>query len=142
MSRRKPLTPLHLSRRKVAKELNLPEDDWRVIRLSTYMCAHEAIQAQLANGETIDVPYLREIDQAIEDLRGKVIPSSSDEPPFILKICSKKLHSVCERCGHIQPTDIDVPPPDHLKPKPSREPPPFVPPLLLPAPVDDGGSDV
>jgi hypothetical protein len=131
-------TPLHVCRRKVAKEFSLPEDDWRVVRLATYMCAHEAIQAQLANGETIDVGYLQTIDQAIEELRAQILPTTSPgEPPFILKICSRKLHSVCQRCGHIQETDQDVPPPDHLKPKSDR----FASPLLLPAPTSDGDDD-
>src|SRR6516165_9692478 len=102
MNKRTPITPLHLSRSKVAKELGLPEDDWRVIKLSTYMCAHEAIQEQLANREMIDVGYLKEITQAIEDLRTQATPASSGEPPFMLQIVSPRLFTYCKRCGHTE----------------------------------------
>jgi hypothetical protein len=139
MSRRKPQTPMHECRRQAAKEFGLPIDDWRIIRLATYMCAHEAIQSQLSIGETIDIGYLGEVDRAIEALRAQMAAKpSSGEPLFEIVPVSKKIHSVCERCGHIQPTDVDTPQPDHAKVKPSPFEPPE--PLMLPAPID-GGDD-
>ena len=42
---RAPATPLHAARRAAAKELALPITDWRVIRLATLVCAHDAVQA-------------------------------------------------------------------------------------------------
>jgi hypothetical protein len=98
-------------------------------------------QTQLANGETIDIAYLREITQAIEDLRAQAAPATSPgEPPFILQIVDPKLHYVCERCKFVGRTNVDVPPPDYAKPKPDFEPPK---PLMLPAPVDvEDGDDV
>jgi hypothetical protein len=140
MSRRKPITPLHLARRKVAAELGLAEDDWRTIRLSTFMCVHEQLQEQVANHETIDVSYLKQIDQSIEELRAQIIKPTAapGEPPFMLQIVAPRLFTYCKRCGYTEETSEPVPPPDHAKPKPFEPPEP----LMLPAPTDEGGDDV
>ena len=62
---RAPATPLHAARRAAAKELALPITDWRVIRLATLVCAHDAVQARLANGASVDVDHLLKLDAAL-----------------------------------------------------------------------------
>jgi len=48
MSRRPP-TPLHAARRRAAAELNLPIDDWQVVRLATALCHYDTVQARAAD---------------------------------------------------------------------------------------------
>ena len=104
MTRRQ--TPLHAARRQAAKELDLPADDWRVVRLSTLVVAHEVLQAKLATGAMIDVGYLLQLDNAIAEVRATSAPA----PTLQLRYC-RKLHGVCQKCGHIQELDEDVPSP-------------------------------
>ena len=89
---RRPATPLHAARKQAARELDLPFDDWRVVRLSTLVVAHEVLQAKLATGAMIDVSYLLQLDQAIAEVRKTVAPP----PSIALRIC-QKLHGVCQR---------------------------------------------
>ena len=49
----RPATPLHAARKRAARELDLPLDDWRVVRLSTLVLAHETVQAKLASRQMI-----------------------------------------------------------------------------------------
>jgi len=98
-------TPLHAARRAAAKELALPITDWRVIRLATLVCAHDAVQARLANGASVDVDHLLKLDAALVQARAAAAPA----PPVSLQIC-RQLHGVCQRCGHIQELDEELPP--------------------------------
>jgi hypothetical protein len=99
---------LHAARRQAAKELDLPIDDWRVIRLSTLVCAHETVQAKLASGQVIDVNHLLQIDTALAQARSAAAPA----PSFRLEIVDGTF-TVCPRCKYTEPTPAkpDDPPP-------------------------------
>ena len=127
MSRR-PATPLHAARRQAAKELDLPADDWRVVRLSTLVVAHEVLQAKLASGAMIDVSYLLQLDQAIAEVRATSAPA----PSLNLKIC-QTLTGICPVCkaeidlGPLPPISKDdgkSPPEPRKPPPPASGPPP------------------
>jgi hypothetical protein len=115
-----------------ARQLGVKPSDPRAQHYAAIHLARENLVASLIAGKTVDVGELSRIDELLRAIM-PVAPSSTTEPMLRLQICSKKIHSVCERCGHIQPTNVDTPQPDHAKPK-------FKLPLLLPAPSDDGGD--
>jgi hypothetical protein len=119
----KPATPLHAARRQAAKELQLPIDDWRVVRLSTLTLAHETVQAKLASGATIDFGYLLQLDQAIAQVR------ATSAPPLTvnLKYC-KTLTGICPHCK----AEVDLGPLPPLDSKSPSEPPKPSPPVSGP----------
>jgi len=118
---RRPATPLHAARKQAARELDLPFDDWRVVRLSTLVVAHEVLQAKLATGAMIDVSYLLQLDQAIAEVRKTAAPA----PSVNLKIC-QTLTGICSVCkaeidlGPLPPISKDDGklPPEPPKPSP------------------------
>jgi hypothetical protein len=95
----RPATPLHAARKQAARELDLPLDDWRVVRLSTLVLAHETVQAKLASGQMIDVGYLLQLDTAIAQVRSTVAPA----PSVRLEIVDGTF-TVCPRCKYTEPT--------------------------------------
>ena len=111
----RPATPLHAARRQAAKELDLPADDWRVVRLSTLVVAHEVLQAKLASGAMIDVSYLLQLDQAIAEVRATSAPA----PSLNLKIC-QTLTGICPVCK--AEIDLGPSPPEPRKPPPASGP--------------------
>ena len=127
MTRRQ--TPLHAARRQAARELDLPADDWRVVRLSTLVVAHEVLQAKLATGAMIDVGYLLQLDNAIAEVRATSAPA----PSLQLKIC-QTLTGICPICK----AEIDLgplPPISKDDGKSPPEPPKPSPPTKGPAPA-------
>jgi hypothetical protein len=141
MSRR-PATPLHAARRQAAKELDLPADDWRVVRLSTLVVAHEVLQAKLASGAMIDVSYLLQLDQAIAEVRATSAPA----PSLNLKIC-QTLTGICPHCkaevdlGPLPPLDSKSPP-EPPKPSPLASGPPASASPASPKPSSSGAKVV
>jgi len=126
---RRPATPLHTARRQAAKELELPADDWRVVRLATLVVAHEVLQAKLATGAMIDVGYLLQLDNAIAEVRATSAPA----PSLQLKIC-QTLTGICPICK----AEIDLgplPPISKDDGKSPPEPPKPSPPTKGPAPA-------
>jgi hypothetical protein len=132
---RRPATPLHAARRQAAKELELPADDWRVVRLATLVVAHEVLQAKLATGAMIDVGYLLQLDNAIAEVRATSAPA----PSLQLKIC-QTLTGICPHCK--AEVDLGRLPPIDNKPAPaSSSSPAFNPPNPAKAPTPTFGAD-
>jgi hypothetical protein len=124
--------------KQAAKQFGCKPSSERAKHVATLRLARETFADRLVAGRDVNPEHLLKLDDALKQYLPQATSAaapSATAPPFHLQICSKKIHSVCERCGHVQPTTIDTPSP----PKSDRFLPPD--PLLLPAPVGDGGDD-
>ena len=96
---------LYRARRAAAKELGVKANDPRAIRLATLQCAHDSAQAQLAGGRTIDIDSLLKLDAALAQARAV----AASAPPLHVQFC-RRLYGVCQKCGHVQELDEELPP--------------------------------
>jgi hypothetical protein len=120
--------------REASKQLKCKPTSERAKHVATLRYAREHFAERLIAGRDVNPEHLLKLDDALK----QYLPQATSAPPvtkplLTLQICSKKIHSVCERCGHIQPTDVDTPAP------PSKYHPPS--PLLLPAPTNGDEHD-
>src|SRR6516162_3461325 len=119
--------------REAAKQRKCKPTSERAKHVGTLGYAREHFAERLIAGRDVDPVALIRLDDALQ----QYLPQATSAPPVTtpllhLQLCSKKIHSVCQCCGHIQPTDVDTPlGPDQFKP-------PL--PLLLPAPMSNGGD--
>ena len=123
--------------RQAARQFRVKETNERARHVATLRLAREYFLDRLVVGRIDNPDHLLKLDAALtQDLpqatSAAPAPAAS-ELPFRLQVCSKKIHSVCQRCGHIQPTDEDV-----SSPKRGFKPPE---PLLLPAPSSNGAGN-
>ena len=102
---------LYRARRAAAKELGVKANDPRAIRLATLQCAHDSAQAQLAGGRTIDIDSLLKLDAALAQARAV----ATSAPSLNVQFC-RRLYGVCQKCGHVQELDEELP----ALPKPPR----------------------
>ena len=96
---------LYRARRAAAKELGVKANDPRAIRLATLQCAHDSAQAQLAGGRTIDIDSLLKLDAALAQARAV----ATSAPSLNVQFC-RRLYGVCQKCGHVQELDEELPP--------------------------------
>jgi hypothetical protein len=68
-------------------------------------CAHDSAQAQLAGGRTIDIDSLLKLDAALAQARAV----AASAPPLHVQFC-RRLYGVCQKCGHVQELDEELPP--------------------------------
>jgi len=103
----KPKTPLHRARKAAAKELGVPSNDRRAIRLATLLVAYDYVQAQLAVGQHVDIGHVLKLDAALAEIRMAVTP-----PPKVrLEIVGTDLDT-CPSCGFQSPAKAPKPPLD------------------------------
>ena len=95
---------LHQARRAAAKELSVKANDPRAIRLATLQCAHDSAQAQLAGGRTVDIDSLLKLDAALAQARAV----ATSAPSLNVQFC-RRLYGVCQKCGHVQELDEELP---------------------------------
>ena len=95
---------LYRARRAAAKELGVKANDPRAIRLATLQCAHDSAQAQLAGGRTIDIDSLLKLDAALAQARAV----ATSAPSLNVQFC-RRLYGVCQKCGHVQVLDEELP---------------------------------
>ena len=95
---------LYRARRAAAKELGVKANDPRAIRLPTLQCAHDSAQAQLAGGRTIDIDSLLKLDAALAQARAV----ATSAPSLNVQFC-RRLYGVCQKCGHVQELDEELP---------------------------------
>jgi hypothetical protein len=122
--------------KQAAKQFGCKSSSERAKHVATLRLARETWADRLVAGRDTNPRDLLDLDQALKQYlpQATSAPPPSAAPLLHLQICSKKVHSVCERCGHIQPTDVDAPgplKPDHFKPPR---------PLMLPAPTNGSGD--
>jgi hypothetical protein len=70
----KPPTRLSKARSEAAKELKLPVTDWRVRRYAILMTAYSNAEGMLAEGATIDIKALLEIEAALMAIKQSLPP--------------------------------------------------------------------
>jgi|SRR6516162_9545274 len=123
--------------KQAAKQLGCKASSERAKHVATLRLARETFADRLVAGRDVNPDHLLKLDEALKAYLPEAT-SAAPAPMLSLKIC-KKLFGVCQHCGQLNETDEDMPPPDHLKHKPS----PFVPPdpLLLPPPTRMNGGD-
>jgi hypothetical protein len=103
-------SPLQAARTRVATELGLPEDDWRVIRLAALQVAYDGVQATLATGNPrdADVDALLKLDMQIEAVRKE---AGLSVKPLAIKVTYVSPNTRCPKCDHAfnldLPTDDD-----------------------------------
>ena len=68
-------------------------------------CAHDSAQAQLAGGRTIDIDSLLKLDAALAQARAV----ATSAPSLNVQFC-RRLYGVCQKCGHVQELDEELPP--------------------------------
>jgi len=88
-------TPLHEARRAAAKELALPINDPRVIRLATLQCAYDNSQAVLAAGRAVDIDGLLKLDAVLAEARAAAQPPPKIELEIVPPVKTK-----CPKCAH------------------------------------------
>ena len=109
---------LYRARRAAAKELGVKANDPRAIRLATLQCAHDSAQAQLAGGRTIDIDSLLKLDAALAQARAV----ATSAPSLNVQFC-RRLYGVCQKCGHVQELDEELPPlPEPPRSQPNTKP--------------------
>jgi hypothetical protein len=109
---------LHQARRAAAKELSVKANDPRAIRLATLQCAHDSAQAQLAGGRTVDIDSLLKLDAALAQARA----AATSAPSLNVQFC-RRLYGVCQKCGHVQELDEELPPlPEPPRAQPDTKP--------------------
>jgi hypothetical protein len=93
-------TPLGEARKAAAKELGLPLDDPRVIRMAPWLVKYDQLQAQLNDDPaSVEVRDLGEIDKELDELRKQCKPLKVDI----------EIIACCPDCGKRFPTS-DIPP--------------------------------
>jgi hypothetical protein len=96
-----------------ARQLGVKPSDSRAQHYATLHLARENLTAASIAGKTnFDPGALLRLD---ESLRAIMPVVAADVPQVNIRVC-RRLHGVCEKCGHVQQLDIDVPPPDHERP--------------------------
>ena len=81
-------------------------------------CAHDSAQAQLAGGRTIDIDSLLKLDAALAQARAV----AASAPSLHVQFC-RRLYGVCQKCGHVQELDEELPPlPEPPRARPDTKP--------------------
>jgi hypothetical protein len=92
-------SPLQAARTRVAAELELPDDDWRVVRLAALEVAYDGVQATLATGNPrdADIDALLKLDMQIEAVRKEAGLSAK---PIALRVTYVHPTTKCPGCGN------------------------------------------
>ena len=91
---------LQRAREAAGRELKLPVDDWRVVRLATLTMASEQLQAELALGGRVDFGDLLSVDKQLAELRKELKPAA--EPISVdVHVIGPADEAKCPECGHV-----------------------------------------
>jgi hypothetical protein len=106
-------SPLQAARTRVAAELTLPEDDWRVVRLAALEVAYDGVQATLATGNPrdADIDALLKLDAQIETVRKEAGLSAK---PLAVRVTYVHPTTKCPECQH--EFSLDLPDDDNGSP--------------------------
>jgi hypothetical protein len=88
---------LQRAREACGRELDLPVDDWRVVRLATLTMASDQLQAELALGGRIDFNDLLAIDKQLAELRKELKPAAK---PLAVQVTYVHPTTKCPQCQH------------------------------------------
>jgi hypothetical protein len=88
---------LQQAREAAGRELGMPVDDWRVVRLATLTMASEQLQAELALGGRIDFNDLLAVDKQLAELRKELKPAAK---PMAVQVTYVHPTTKCPKCSH------------------------------------------
>jgi hypothetical protein len=88
---------LQQAREAAGRELDLPVDDWRVVRLATLTMASDQLQAELALGGRIDFNDLLSVDKQLAELRKELKPAAK---PVAVQVTYVHPNTKCPKCSH------------------------------------------
>jgi hypothetical protein len=90
---------LQRAREAAGRELELPVDDWRVVRLATLTMASDSLQAELALGGRVDFGDLLSVDRQLAELRKELKPANNIN--LEVHVVGPADEAKCPECGHV-----------------------------------------